>query len=128
MTLGVVDVPPYPSLSTPAASLAGRYDYAVTSTITQNKRYTMRDINTLSNRIDNVEYYTALTMLEKSAKDTLVRSSVTGLNRFQNGILVDSFSGHDIGNTLDPSGTYNIAIDSSKTEMRPVFHQYHRHS
>ena len=126
MTLGVVDVPPYPSLSTPAASLAGRYDYAVTSTITQNKRYTMRDINTLSNRIDNIEYYTALTMLEKSAKDTLVRSSVTGLNRFQNGILVDSFSGHDIGNTLDPSGTYNIAIDSSKTEMRPAFHQYHR--
>lgn len=124
MTLGVVDVPPYPSLSTPEAKTYNRYDYAITSTITQNKRYTMKDINTLSNKIDNLEYYTSLSLLEKQAKDTLVRSGTTGQNRFQNGILVDSFAGHDIGNTLDP--TYNIAIDPNKTEMRPSFYQFHR--
>ena len=124
MTLGIVDVPPYPSLSTPEASLAGRYDYAVTVNISQNKRYTMKDIHTLANKIDNLEYYTSLSLLEKSAKDTLVRSSATGQNRFQNGILVDPFQGHDIGNVQDPA--YLISIDQSKTEMRPAFHQFHR--
>lgn len=122
MTLGIIDVPPYPSLSTPEAKALNRYDYSVTATITQNKRYTMRDINTLSNKIDNLEYYTALTFLEKSAKDTLVRSTVTGQNRFQNGILVDPFNGHDIGDTKDPQ--YRISIDPV-SKMRPGFQQYH---
>lgn len=122
MSLGIVDVPPFPSLSTNEAKLINRYDYAVTATITQNKRYTMKDINTLSNKIDNLEYYTALTFLEKSAKDTLVRSSVTGQNRFQNGILVDPFNGHDIGDTRDPR--YSISIDPIK-KMRPAFQQFH---
>ena len=122
MTLGIVDIPPYPSLSTNEAKLINRYDYAVTTTITQNKRYTMKDIDTLSNKIDNLEYYTALTFLEKSAKDTLVRSSITGQNRFQNGILVDPFNGHDIGDTRDPQ--YRISIDPVK-KMRPGFQQYY---
>jgi hypothetical protein len=124
MTLGLVTVPPYPSLSTPEAKTYGRYDYSITNTITQNKRYTMKDINTLSNKIDNLEYYTSLSMLETSAKDTLVRSGTTGQNRFQNGILVDSFAGHDIGNTLDPF--YDIAIDANKTELRPPFISFYR--
>lgn len=122
MSLGIIDVPPYPSLSTTEAKLVNRYDYAVTTTITQNKRYTMKDIDTLSNKIDNLEYYTALTFLEKSAKDLLVRSSVTGQNRFQNGILVDPFNGHDIGDTKDPQ--YRISIDPVK-KMRPGFQQYY---
>ena len=124
MTLGLVTVPPYPSLSTPDAKTYNRYDYAVTNSITQNKRYTMKDINVLSNKIDNLEYYTSLSLLETSAKDTLVRSGTTGQNRFQNGILVDSFAGHDIGNTIDPN--YNIAIDQAKTELRPQFNYFNR--
>ena len=121
MTLGQITVPPYPSLSTPEAKTYNRYDYAITNTITQNKRYTMKDINSLSNKIDNLEYYTSLSLLEKSATDTLVRSGTTGQNRFQNGILVDSFAGHDIGNTQDPY--YNIAIDADKTELRGAFNR-----
>ena len=122
MSLGTVDVSPYPSLSPVEARVANRFDYAVTAKIGQNRRWTMRDINVLSNRIDNLEYYTSLSLLEKSASDLLVRSDATGQNRFKNGFLVDSFAGHDIGNTRHPK--YYISIDSVKTEMRPGFAQY----
>lgn len=123
MTLGIIDVPPYPSLSTADAAAAKRYDYAMSVNITQNKRYTMKDIGVLANKIDNLEYYTSLSLLEKSAKDTLVRSSTTGQNRFQNGILVDPFVGHDIGNVNDQS--YYISIDPT-SHLRPAFHQFQR--
>ena len=124
MTLGLATIPPYPSLTTTDAKIYKRYDYSISTSITQNKRYTMKDINVLSNKIDNLEYYTSLSLLESSAKNTLVRSSATGQNRFQNGILVDSFAGHDIGNTIDPN--YHIAIDSKKTELRPSFQYFNR--
>lgn len=124
MTLGLVNVSPYPSLSSKAAKAANRYDYAVTSSITQNKRYTMKDIGVIDNRVGILEYYTSLSLLEAKAKTTLVRSGVTGQNRFQNGILVDPFNGHDIGDTTDPK--YNIAIDSNKSEMRPAFSRFYR--
>jgi hypothetical protein len=51
----------------------------------------------------------------------LVKNSTTGLNRFKNGILVDPFAGHDIGDTIDPN--YNIAIDPVNKELRPKFNQ-----
>lgn len=125
MTLGLVRVPPYPSLPTNIAKLVRRYDYAITSSITQNKRYTMKDIGVIDQRVDNLEYYTSLSLLEAKAKTTLVRSGITGQNRFQNGILVDPFDGHDIADTLDPK--YNVAIDNiQKSELRPSFYRYYR--
>lgn len=119
MSLGVIDVPPYPTLSSSEAKTYGRYDYAPVITLSQIKRYTMADINTLSNRITNLEYYTSLSSLEQTTTSQLVRSGTTGQNRFKNGILVDPFRGHDIGNTLDPR--YSIAIDPTRQEARPFF-------
>ena len=124
MTLGLIDVPPYPSLPTNSAKNANRYDYAITLTVSQNKRYTMKDIGVIAKRVDNLEYYTSLSLLEAKAKTTLVRSNITGQNRFQNGILVDPFDGHDIGDTLDPK--YRVAIDSNKSELRPAFYVSNR--
>ena len=121
MTLGVITIPPYPSLSTKEARAANRYDYAISTSITQNKRYTMSDIGALSTRIDNLEYYTSLNLLEQATSSLLVKNSTTGLNRFKNGILVDPFAGHDIADTLDPN--YNISIDPVKKELRPYFYQ-----
>jgi hypothetical protein len=121
MSLGIIDVPPYPTLSAVSAKTYGRYDYATTINLSQIKRYTMADIGTLSNRIDNLEYYTSLSLLEQSATNLLVRSGTSGQNRFKNGILVDPFRGHDIGNTLHPQ--YSIAIDPNRQEARPFFRQ-----
>lgn len=118
MTLGTVDVPAYPSLDPSTARTNARYDYAVQVNSQQSKRYTMEQIGTLAKRIDNLEYYTSLTTLEQAASNLLVRSGVTGENRFKNGILVDPFRDHTIGNTLAPQ--YKIAIDSNRNELRPA--------
>ena len=119
MTIGDVEVSPYPSLDVTTAKLNDRYDYAVQVNSQQTRRFTMADIRSLAKRIDNLEYYTSLSLLEQAATNLLVRSGLTGENRFKNGFLVDPFRDHTIGNTLHP--LYNIAVDSNRNELRPVF-------
>ena len=46
---------------------------AVATKMRDNKRYTMRDIGKLEKRIENLEYYTSLNMLEKDTMDLAVR-------------------------------------------------------
>ena len=54
----------------------------------QHKRFTMQDISSMEHRIGNLEYYTALNLLEQNAQSLQI-PDVFGLNRFKNGILVD---------------------------------------
>jgi hypothetical protein len=84
----------------------------------ENKRYTMRDIGKLEKRIENLEYYTALNTLEKSAQDLTVLDS-NGLERFKNGILTDSFRGHQVGDVKNFD--YRCAMDFEAGELRPPF-------
>lgn len=121
MTIGIADIPAYPSLTPGDARISNRYDHSVKTTIKQTERYTMADISQFSKRISRLEYYTALNLLEQATSSLLVRSDVTGKNRFQNGILVDPFQDHTIGNTNNPE--YSIAVDSTKGEARPQFRQ-----
>ena len=121
MTIGFATVPPYPSLTPTESKISNRYDYSIQTTLFQTKRYTMADINKLSKRIERLEYYTSLSLLEQATNSLTVRSDATGKNRFKNGILVDPFKDHSIGNTND--GTYNIAIDRNTAEARPIFNQ-----
>jgi hypothetical protein len=60
-----------------------------------NKRYTMRDIGKLEKRINTLEYYTQLSLLEKQAKDTSIPDS-TNQEKFKNGFAVDPFTSADI--------------------------------
>jgi hypothetical protein len=78
----------------------------------------MKDIAAIRDRVDHLEYYTSLSMLEKDAKNLSIADS-TGVDRFKNGILVDSFSGHGIGNVHDLD--YKISIDTKAGEGRPPF-------
>ncbi|MEK9698365.1 MAG: DUF4815 domain-containing protein, partial [Candidatus Poseidoniales archaeon] len=84
-----------------------------------NRRYTMRDIGKLETRINNVEYYTALNMLETSAQSTEI-TDANGLNRFKSGILVDNFKGHRTGDVQHPD--YRVAIDMEAGELRPKYY------
>lgn len=84
----------------------------------ENKRYTMRDIGKLEKRIENLEYYASLNLLEKDA-DSLTITDSTGLNRFKNGIIVDSFNGHKVGDVQ--STDYICAMDFEKGELWPSF-------
>ena len=56
----------------------------------------MKDIGLLQDRIENVEYYTALSLLERDAESFEI-TDANGLNRFKSGFIVDNFSGHRVG-------------------------------
>ena len=86
-----------------------------------NKRYTMRDIGRLEQRVKNLEYYTSLSLLEKETADLQILNPVTNIDRFKNGFIVDPFYGHNIGNPGDPD--YHISIDAAKGEARPQFYE-----
>ena len=90
----------------------------VTTMYIENKRYTMRDVGRLEKRIQNVEYYTSLSLLESAAEDLTIKDAA-GLERFKNGILVDGFYGHSVGNVL--SNDYKCAIDFKRNNLRPSF-------
>jgi hypothetical protein len=120
MTLSTLYIPPFPSLSLENSYSFNRVDQAVRVSPFFHKRYTMRDVASLEKRIDRMEYYTALNVLEKSAKDLTIADG-SGLNRFKNGIFVDAFFGHNNANLLDSA--YNAAIDTKKGELRPKFDQ-----
>jgi len=83
-----------------------------------NRRYTMRDIGSLEKRINSLEYYTALSLLESEAVNKDVYDA-TGLRRVKSGFLVDSFNTHKSGNVLSPE--YRAAIDRVNHTLRPLF-------
>lgn len=83
-----------------------------------NRRYTMRDIGKLEKRIDNLEYYTSLSLLEQETQNLDVVDS-NGDSRYKNGFIVDSFTGHGVGDTL--SEDYRCSIDMEEGLCRPFF-------
>jgi hypothetical protein len=64
----------------------------------KHKRYTMQDIAGLENRINQIEYYASLNLLEQKASSLQITDSF-GLNRFKNGIVVDDFSSYATADT-----------------------------
>ena len=85
-----------------------------------NRRYTMRDIGRLEGRIENLEYYTQLSLLETQAQNLQIQDS-EGFDRFKNGFVVDNFTGHQIGDTGNID--YKISMDMAAGELRPLYHE-----
>ncbi len=83
------------------------------------KRYRMKDIASIEARIDRIEEVVTLSLLEQSAINMDVRDSVTGLDRYKNGIVVDSFKDHGTGDTV--LSQYRCAIDPSNNHLRSPF-------
>jgi hypothetical protein len=86
-----------------------------------NRRYTMRDIGAIEKRVENLEYYNTLSLLEQEtfAKQDLTILDSQNLPRFKNGIIVDSFNGHSVADIF--RSDYNAAIDPTRKELRPSF-------
>jgi hypothetical protein len=84
----------------------------------EHKRFTMKDVSKVENRIKHLEYYTALSNLEQQARDTSILDS-DNLERFKNGIVVDSF----LGTTVADVGKSDFAasIDPKKHTLWPAF-------
>jgi len=88
--------------------------------VIDNRRYTMRDIGKLERRIENVEYYTQLSLLETSAQSLQIQDA-NGFDRFKNGFVVDNFTGHNIGDAGNID--YKVSMDYAAGEMRPTFNE-----
>ena len=73
--------------------------------IETNRRYTMRDIGSIDNRVTNLERVTSLSLLELNTKSLQITDS-DGLNRFKTGFFVDDFK-----------DTTNIDISLSSLEV-----------
>jgi len=120
MIIAETYVPPYPSAT------KREYDQYKSSSFIQinlfkNKRYTMKDIGGLEERIKRVEYYTVLNALEQQARDLTIPDA-NGLDRFKNGIFADPFNSHNIGNVSDIE--YKISIDKDETVARPYIQRH----
>jgi hypothetical protein len=87
-----------------------------------NRRYTMRDIGKLDRRIDNLEYYTSLSMLEVETSTTEVKD-VDGFSLFKNGFIVDSFNDMGVGDLKNPD--YKCFINTGAGELRSPMIESH---
>ena len=81
-----------------------------------NKRYTMKDIGKLEKRIERLEHYTLLSVLEQQALNMQIKDEI-GMDRFKSGFAVDGFESHSLGNIL--SSDYKCAIDTRQSVLRP---------
>jgi len=84
-----------------------------------SKRYTMRDIGSIDTRVRNLEYYTSLSLLEKDATSVQIQDGSSN-DRLKNGIIVDGFYGHNIGNVRHPD--YHNSIDKTPGICRPKYY------
>jgi len=82
-----------------------------------NKRYTMRDIAKLEKRVERLENYTLLSVLEQQALNMQIKDEV-GLDRFKSGFVVDNFENHGVGNVK--SFDYRCSIDTQQSSLRPL--------
>lgn len=92
-------------------------DINVTSV--EHRRYSMKDIGKLEQRINRLEYYTTLNALEKETSDMQILDS-NGDNRFKNGFLVDPFNDHSIGDITHVD--FKCSIDTEEGRLRPEFY------
>ena len=102
MQLGQIDLPAY----------LYNVDDAEISMI-DNRRYTMRDIGNIEDRVENLERVTSLSLLELGTESLRIEDS-EGNNRFKSGIFVDDFDDNSLS---DNDLTTASIIDG---ELRPI--------
>ena len=101
MELATITLPPY------------LYDPDnVSISLVDNRRYTMRDIGKLEDRIENLERVTSLSLLEVSTEALRIEDE-DGNNRFKSGFSVDNF----VDRTLADQNL--TSADISESQLRP---------
>lgn len=98
---------------------AGTFDKSdVKMNFIENKRYTMRDIGRLENRIDRLEEWATLSLLEADTNTLQVLDNL-GNNRFKSGFFVDNFNNHVFSDT--DSVEYKASINIQDGLLEPGF-------
>jgi predicted small secreted protein len=84
-------------------------------TLPKHRRYQMKDIGRLDDRLTSLEKVTALSLLEANTENLLIKDA-NGLDRFKSGFVVDNFSTSSIQNK---STIYKNSVDIKNQELRP---------
>ncbi len=103
LELATISLPPY--LFKPSDGLVF---------IKDNKRFTMKDIGDIKNKVDNLEKVTSLSLLEISTQ-TLQVQDAQGFDRFKTGFFVDDFKNYEL---IDPNFS-TLEIDEVAGELVP---------
>ena len=104
MELATIELPPY------------LYDPKDASlTLVDNRRYTMRDIGKIEDRVDNLEEVTSLSLLELNTQSLQIKDS-NGNDRFKSGFFVDDFK----NNLLLNSSASSIEVNTDSNELVPI--------
>lgn len=82
----------------------------------ENKRYTMKDIGKIEERLKNLENFSSLSALESDTKSLQIIDE-DGISKFKSGFFVDNFKGNSFIDTKNPDSA--ATIDLQKEELRP---------
>jgi hypothetical protein len=104
MDLATITLPPYLY-----------YPQQATISLVDNKRYTMRDIGSIEDRVETLEKVTSLSLLELSTQ-TLQIQDANGLNRFKTGFFVDDFK----NSSLIDADYSSVQVDPDAQELIPI--------
>jgi hypothetical protein len=103
MTLAVMAFPPY------------LYDTDdVSIYMIDNKRYTMRDIGRIEDRVENLEQVTNLSFLEQKAETIQVRDA-DGLDRFKSGFFADPLKNRNFIQVSSP-----VDVNTDRGHITPL--------
>ena len=82
--------------------------------LVDNRRYTMRDIGVIEDRVQHLENVTTLSFLEQKIENLQIKDA-DGLDRFKSGFFADSFKSRDLTDPASP-----VDIDIKKGMMMPL--------
>ena len=104
MEIATIKLPPY--LYNPSDAILSLVD---------NRRYTMRDIGLIEDRVQNLERVTSLSLLEINTQTLQIQDS-EGRDRFKTGFFVDDFKNYSLINKQ----LSNIRVNIVANELTPV--------
>lgn len=114
MPIATAFIPPFPSLTQDETT--GSSASKISPKLAGNRAYTEKDVYGLDQRINRLEYYQTLSMLEAQAKDMNITDE-NGMSRFKNGIFADPMKNHLLGDVSNFE--YSISIDAMNEIARP---------
>lgn len=117
MVLAELNIPPYPSLPAKDAIAANRLDHGIAIRAKQQTGFTMKDIQSIEDRIDRIEYYSSLSLLEaNTAAVTIPSGANSALERFKYGFFVDPMKDYTLANNV--FNTFTIDFKEEKATPR----------
>lgn len=88
--------------------------------VIDNRRYTMRDIGKLEDRLESLEEITSLSLLERRT-DSLQVLDADGNDRFKSGFFADDFSTTELIDLNNPETSIDIDPQTGKLECQVEF-------